>query len=183
VNVTPFVGAGFTIPRYRNIDRSRHTGAEVGIDVVLLKDLAPRLGLGGAGDALRARAAYTWSRFVFVDDRNFGGNRLPGAPEHFLRAELRYDLASGVWFAPNVEAVPQGYFVNSENDARTRPYALAGVQLGYDYKPWNLGILFEGRNLNNKTYASSVFVDAANRRFFEPGDGRAFYGSLQWRWK
>jgi hypothetical protein len=28
-----------------------------------------------------------------------------------------------------------------------------------------------------------VQVDAANRRFYEPGDGRAFYGGIQWRWK
>jgi hypothetical protein len=28
-----------------------------------------------------------------------------------------------------------------------------------------------------------VQVDASNRRFFEPGDGRAFYGGVQWRWK
>jgi iron complex outermembrane recepter protein len=176
-------GAGFTIPRFRNVDRSRHTGAEAGLDVLLFKDLAPRLGLGAAGDTLRARVAYTWSRFVFVDDRNFGDNRLPGAPEHFLRAELRYDHASGVWVAPNIESVPHGYAVNSENDARTSGYVLAGVRAGYDYKPWNLGVAFEARNLTDATHASSVVVDAANRRFFEPGDGRAFYGSLQWRWK
>jgi len=177
VNVTPFPGAPFTIPRYRNIDRSRHTGAEAGLDVVLARDITP-------GDALRARAAYTWSRFVFVDDRNFGNNRLPGAPEHFVRAELRYDHGSGVWVAPNVDATPQGYFVNSENDAAsTRPYALLGLRAGYDYKPWNTGLVFEARNLTDVTYASSVVVDAANRRFFEPGDGRAFYGTLQWSWK
>jgi iron complex outermembrane recepter protein len=176
VNVKPFPTAFFTIPRYRNLDRSRHTGAEVGLDVLVAKDLTP-------GDALRARAAYTWSRFVFVNDKNFGNNRLPGAPDHFVRAELRYDHASGVWVAPNAEATPQGYFVNSENDAGTRPYALLGLRAGYDYKPWNVGLIFEARNLTDVTYASSVVVDAANRRFFEPGDGRAFYGTLQWAWK
>ena len=177
VNVTPFPGAPFTIPRYRNIDRSRHTGAEVGVDVLLARDITP-------GDTLRARGAYTWSRFVFVDDRNFGDNRLPGAPDHFVRAELRYDHAWGVWVAPNVEATPQGYFVNSENDASsTRPYALLGLRAGYDYKPGNVGLVFEARNLTDVTFPSSVVVDAANRRFFEPGDGRAFYGTVQWSWK
>jgi len=74
--------------------------------------------------------------------------------------------------------------VNSENDAAsTRPYALLGLRAGYDYKPWNTGLVFEARNLTDVTYASSVVVDAANRRFFEPGDGRAFYGTLQWSWK
>jgi iron complex outermembrane receptor protein len=181
VNVQPFPGAPFTIPRFRNIDRSRHTGAEVGVDVLLVQDLARRLGLGTTGDELRVRGAYTWSRFKFVDDVNFDDNDLPGAPRHFLRAELRYDHGSGAWVAPGVEVVPQGYFVNSQNDARTDAYTLFGVRAGYDYKPWKLGVFFEGRNLTNVTYASSVVVDAANRRFFEPGDGRAFYGGLQWR--
>jgi iron complex outermembrane receptor protein len=127
--------------------------------------------------------AYTWSRFVFVDDPRFNGNRIPGAPEHFVRAELRYDHTCGFWIAPGVEVVPSGYFVTSENDARTDAYTLFNVRMGYTYKPWNLEVYFEGRNLTNATYASSVVVDAANKRFFEPGDGRAFYGGVAWRWK
>ena len=95
VNVQPFPGAPFTIPRFRNIDRSRHTGAEVGLDVLVADDLASRLGLGSIGDSLRARAAYTWSRFTFVDDVNFDDNDLPGAPRHFLRAELRATRLDG----------------------------------------------------------------------------------------
>jgi iron complex outermembrane recepter protein len=183
VNIQPFPGAPFTVPRFRNIDRSRHMGVEAGFDVVLLRDLAARLGAGGAGDSLTARLAYTWSRFVFVDDANFRDNDIPGAPRHFVRGELRYDHASGFWFAPNVEFVPEGYFVNSENRHRTSPYELVSVRMGYDYKPWNLGVFFEGRNLANVDYVSSVQVDSANGRFFEPGDGRAFYGGVAWRWK
>jgi iron complex outermembrane receptor protein len=183
VNVTPFPGAPFTIPRFRNIDRSRHTGLEAGADLLLVEDLARRAGLGTAGDSLRARAAYTFSRFVFVDDETFGNNDLPGAPRHFLRGEIRYDHASGLWFAPNVETVPHGYYVNSQNDARTKGYVTAGARLGYTYKPWQLAAFFEARNLPDVTYASSVVVDAANRRFFQPADGRAFYGGLEWRFR
>ena len=183
VNVTPFAGAPFTIPRFRNIDRSRHTGLEAGLDLLLAEDVARRVGLGATGDTLRLRAAYTFSRFVFVDDATFGNNDLPGAPRHFARGELRYDHASGFWFAPNVETVPHGYYVNSENDARTKGYVTAGARLGYTYKPWQLGVFVEGRNLPDVTYTSSVVVDAANRRFFEPADGRAFYGGLEWRFR
>ena len=46
VNVQPFPVAPFTIPRFQNIPRSRHTGVEVGGDLLLVKDLAPRIGLG-----------------------------------------------------------------------------------------------------------------------------------------
>jgi iron complex outermembrane receptor protein len=176
VNVQPFPGAPFTIPRFRNIGRSRHLGVEAGFDVVLARDLLP-------GDSFTARAAYTWSHFVFVDDPNFNGNDLPGAPPHFLRAELRYDHASGFWIAPNLELVPQRYFVNSENRNTASPYELVGVRLGWDVKAWNLSVFFEGKNLADVAHASSVQVDNAVGRFYEPGDGRAFYGSLAWRWK
>jgi iron complex outermembrane recepter protein len=183
VNVQPFPFAPFTIPRFRNIDRSRHTGVEVGLTALLLEDIARRVGLGSAGDSLSARTSYTWSRFVFVNDANFGNNDLPGAPRNFVLAELRYDHASGFWVAPGVEVVPHGYFVNSENNARTEAYTLFNVRMGYDYKPWNLAVFFEARNLTNANYAAAVQVDASNLRFFEPGDGRAFYGGVQWRWK
>jgi iron complex outermembrane receptor protein len=183
VNVQPFPFAPFTIPRFRNIDRSRHTGAEIGLTAVLAEDLARRAGGGSGGDSLSARTSYTWSRFVFVDDPTFGNNDLPGAPRHFLLAELRYDHAGGFWIAPAIEVVPHGYFVNSENNARTQAYTLFNLRVGYDYKPWNLGVFLEGRNLANVTYASAVQVDAANRRFYEPGDGRAVYGGVQWRWR
>jgi iron complex outermembrane receptor protein len=183
VNVQPFPFAPFTVPRFVNIDRSRHTGVEAGADVVLVRDAARAMGLGAAGDALTARVAYTYSRFVFVDDPTFGGNWLPGAPEHFLRAELRYDHLSGFWIAPGMEWVPKGYFVNSENTVRTPSYVLGNVRMGYDHKPTGLGVFFEARNLADQQYVSSVVVDSANGRFFEPGDGRAFYGGLSWRFK
>jgi hypothetical protein len=74
VHVPPFPGAPFTIPRYQNIDRSRHLGVEVGGTLLLLNDLSQRLGLGRVGDKLSVRLAYTWSHFVFVDDAQFGNN-------------------------------------------------------------------------------------------------------------
>ena len=185
VNVRPFPFAPFTIPRFRfrNIDRSRHTGVEVGLDLLLVKDLLAQLGLGRTGDALRARAAYTWSRFVFVNDVNFGNNDLPGVPPHFIQTELRYDHGSGFWMAPGLDIVPAGYFVNSENNARNHAYTLVNFKAGYEHKPTGLGVFFEARNLTDTTYAAAVATDDANRRFFFPGDGRSFYGGISWRWR
>ena len=74
VNVRPFPGAPFTIPRYQNIDRSRHLGVEVGGAPAPHHALSQQLGLGSVGDTLRLRLAYTWSHFVFVDDAQFGNN-------------------------------------------------------------------------------------------------------------
>jgi iron complex outermembrane receptor protein len=183
VNVRPFPFAPFTIPRFINIDRSRHQGVEAGGDVVLVRDVAPAMGLGSIGDALSARVAYTFSRFVFVNDETFGNNDLPGAPSHFIRAELRYDHNSGFWIAPNMEWVPTGYFVDSANTVRTPAYALGNVRMGFDHRPTNISVFFEARNLANTNYVSSVVVDSANARYFEPGDGRAFYGGVSWRFR
>jgi len=44
-------------------------------------------------------------------------------------------------------------------------------------------LLSYDHNSTNATYTSSVVVDAADRRFYEPGDARAFYGALDWRWR
>ena len=82
-----------------------------------------------------------------------------------------------------MEFVPKGYFVDSANTTRTPSYGLVGVRMGYDHKPTNLSVFFEGRNLTDKHYVSSVVVDSAVGRFFEPGDGRAFYGGVSWRFR
>jgi hypothetical protein len=59
-NVQPLFGAPFTIPRFQNIKRSRHSGVEVGFNLLLFKSLAQ------IENALRLHGAYTFSRFVFV---------------------------------------------------------------------------------------------------------------------
>ena len=176
VNVQPFPGAPFTIPRFQNIDRSRHWGTELGFDVVLAKNFAT------TDDALRFHTAYTFSRFVFVNDRNFGGNDIPAAPRHYIQSELRYHHPSGIWVAPGVESAPEGYYVNSANTARAPGYTLANIRAGYIHKPLNLELLFEARNLANKQYVAAAFVDAADGRFYQPGDGRSFYGGVRWKW-
>jgi iron complex outermembrane receptor protein len=182
VNVQPFPGARFTIPRFQNIPRSHNLGVEVGLDVQLVSDVARSLGLGQTADQVRARLAYTYSNFRFVDNPAFNNNFLPGAPEHFIRAEVRYENALGFFFAPQFENVPKRYFVNSTNTNGTSPYILLGTQLGYTYKPWNLSLYFQGTNLFNKSYISAVVTDDALGQSFFPGDGRGYYGGLQWRW-
>jgi iron complex outermembrane receptor protein len=72
--------------------------------------------------------------------------------------------------------------VNSENTARATGYTLGNIRAGYNYKPLNLEVLFEARNLADKQYVAAAFVDSGDGRFYQPGDGRSFYGGLRWRW-
>ncbi|MGQ0794092.1 MAG: TonB-dependent receptor family protein [Deltaproteobacteria bacterium] len=183
INVQPFPSAPFTIPRFQNIDRSRHSGVEAGLDVNLICGILSRIALQGADDTLSARLAYTYSRFVFVNDDNFGDNDLPGAPEHFIRAEIRYDNPIGFWIAPNLESTPKGYFVDSENTEKTDDYTLINLEFGYRYEPWNLGAFFEVSNILDRDYIASVVVDDASGSFISPGNGRSFYAGIEWGWK
>jgi iron complex outermembrane receptor protein len=182
VNVQPFPGAPFTIPRFQNIPRSRHTGVELATDLTLAQNVAAALGAAGVEDRVRFVNNFTFGDFRFVDDPSFGDNMLPGLPEFFLAGELRWETASGVFVAPGYEAVPSSYAVNSENTASAPGYAFANLRSGWVHAPWSLEVFFEARNLNDVDYVAAVEVDSATGEYFFPGDGRSFYGGVQWRW-
>ncbi len=164
-----------------NADRTVHQGLELGFGVSLLSGL---LADGPNPDRLWLNTAYTFNDFFFDDDIVWGDNELPGAPRHFLRAELLYKHPSGVFFGPNVEWVPQAYFVDNANTITTEAYALLGAKIGYDAgRNWFAYV--EGRNLTDEKYISSVSIAptaTAASRLFEPGSGRAAYAGLQYKW-
>ena len=136
-----------------------HQGLEIGFGVAVSKSMFAH---GAEPDRLWLNLAYTLNDFRFDGDAQFGDNVLPGAPRHFLRAELLYKHPSGVFFGPNVEWVPQAYYVDSANTLKTEPYAIWGLKLGYDNGgPFSAYV--EGRNLSDEAYiASASITDMAN---------------------
>ena len=81
-------------------------------------------------DKIWLNIAYTFNDFRFDNDPTFGNNLLPGAPRHYVRAELLYKHPSGFFFGPNLEWVPQAYYVDSINTLLTAPYAIVGLKAG-----------------------------------------------------
>lgn len=144
-------------------------------------------------DTITVRTAYTWSLFKFTDDVYGGGdgtpkflvakdgNRVPGAPEHQLAGEIRYDHPAGFFIAPNFEWVLAGYYVNSENTAKNSAYFLVNLKAGYNYSK-NLSIFAEGRNLSDQTYAGAVVVNDSLGRYFNPGQGISGFGGIEWKY-
>jgi iron complex outermembrane receptor protein len=167
INVRPFPGATFTVPSYRNADRTRHQGIEGGLGARLSSTLSTRL-------------AYTFSRFRYVGDPTYGDNELPGAPTHHLLAELKVELAPGLSVAPQVEWIPKAYFVNSENTMRNAPWSAVGIRGEWKRDSDGLTAFVEARNLLDRRYSASVQVDNAAARFFEPADRRAIYAGVRW---
>ncbi len=164
-----------------NLAATIHQGIEAGASARVFSGLFE---LGPNADEVWVNAAYTFSDFRFDGDKDYGDNELPGAPRHFLRAELLYKHSSGLYAGPNVEWVPESFFVDSANTLTTKAYALLGAKLGFDDGgPWTAYI--EARNLADKAYiasASVATIATANSELFEPGNGRAVYGGVQIKW-
>ncbi|MGJ4926351.1 TonB-dependent receptor family protein [Bradyrhizobium sp. HKCCYLS2038] len=163
-----------------NADKTMHQGVEAGLGVSLLKGLAVN---SDAPDRVWLNVAYTYSDFRYANDATWGNNRLPGAPPHVLRAELLYKHPSGVAFGPNIEWVPQSYFVDSANTLSTDPYLLWGLKATYDDGK-HFSAYLEGRNLANKAYiATTSIIDRATptSTLFNPGNGRGVYAGLRYK--
>lgn len=163
-----------------NADKTVHQGVEVGFGLALLKGIAAR---GSDPDALWLNTAYTFSDFHFDNDRDFGDNEIPGAPRHYLRAELLYKHPSGIYAGPNVEWVPDAYYVDNRNTLETEAYAIWGAKVGYEGERFTAYL--EGRNLSDEHYIASASIATqagALNPLFEPGSGRAIYGGVSVKW-
>lgn len=164
-----------------NAGRTIHQGLELGFDMKLLKNI-----FGDRNDdSIIWRTAYTFSDFRFDGDIAYGNNDIPGAPEHYIRTEFRYDHPSGFYIAPNFELVPKGYAVDMANTLYTSGYGLIGFTAGYDIDK-HTTIFFDARNIADKTYAATTDVitspGAFNTAVFNPGDGAAIYTGLKYKW-
>ena len=110
---------------------------------------------------------------------------VPGATiNHYLRAELLYRHPSGVFAGPNVEWVPDAYYVDNANTFMSEAYAIWGAKIGFENERFSAYV--EGRNLSDKAYVSSASVSSNlngnDANVFEPGTGRAIYGGLSVKW-
>lgn len=164
-----------------NADRTIHQGIEAGLGVAIFKGL---FAIGEQPDKVWLNMAYTLNDFHFDNDPLYGNNQLPGAPRHYLRAELLYKHANGFYVGPNLEWVPKSYYVDSANTLKTEPYALLGLKAGVDNGGTYSGYI-EARNILNTAYiASASIIDraTATSALFEPGTGRAIYAGIKARW-
>ncbi|VVQ21484.1 Ferric aerobactin receptor [Pseudomonas fluorescens] len=141
--------------------------------------------LGGAltFDQFVLRGQYLLNDFRFDDDKVYGDNRLAGIPQQFIKGEALWQLQG--WYAgPTFEWVPNHYNVDEAETLYADGYAIWGLKGGY--RPaQGLGFFVEGRNLSDKTFASTtgVIADAKGQDSaqFLPGDGRSLFFGLEWR--
>ena len=113
-----------------------------------------------------------------------GGAKIPGVPQQQAFAELRVRPFAGVTTA--LEIQHQGrVFANDTNtestSAATILNAMASYRMPITGMDWTTSVRID--NLTNRRDASTVIVNEANGRFFEPRPPRAWMISIEGRWK
>jgi iron complex outermembrane receptor protein len=177
INVQPFPGAPFTIPTYRNADRTRHAGVEAGGGIRVPGSLFTS---ERGGDGVDLKLSYTYARNTFVKDSTFDGNTIPGQPTHFFNAEVKYRHPAGFSIAPSVEWSPESYYINSANTQQNIGWLNLSARAEFTPARTGLTMFVGAQNLTNRILSQSVQVDNDAGRSFEPSDRRSFYAGARW---
>ncbi|MBP6343291.1 MAG: TonB-dependent receptor [Candidatus Omnitrophica bacterium] len=161
-----------------------HQGIELGGKIDLWEGLLVRD--EDKQDKLYTHGVYNWSRFRFDGDPVYGNNQLPSLPEHFVKMELIYEHPTGIYFGPNWERVASKYPIDMANTYFADTYNIWGMKVGYKTSK-GLSLFLEGKNITDEIYAASTGIvnNAAGldtNAVFNPGNGRAWYGGVEWKW-
>jgi iron complex outermembrane receptor protein len=150
---------------FRNAGRTSRRGVELGTGVT-----AGALDLGGA---------YTYANYRFVDftvdTAHYAGNRIPGIPQQTFQASVA--VRSLVGRLVTEAMLADRMFVNDANSESSPGYAIVNARLvsNASMGPSAAEITLGAQNIFNRRYISSVNVNAAGGKFYEPGSQRALY--------
>ena len=153
---------------FRNAGRTSRRGAELGLGL----QVGP-LDLGGA---------YTYANYRFVDftvgTTDYAGNRIPGIPRQTFQATATLHSA----FASLVTELTTAdkMFVDDGNSANAPGYAIVNTRYVSSALWAGSGaeVTVGAQNLFDTKYISSVSVNAAAGKFYEPGSQRSIYVGL-----
>jgi len=157
-----------------NADETVHQGIELGFAVKIAE------GLFRENDNLIWKNAYTLSDFHFVDDDQYGDNRIPGIARHVYQSELRYESKNQWFIAPSIE-VSSSADVDYENTLNTPGFMVLNLAAGYNFTD-NLSAFIDARNLLDKRYISTfstIINGLGNTNVYYPGQGRSVFMGLK----
>lgn len=167
-----------------NAGKTIHQGVEFGFSYDVLRNLTTAN--DKRFDRLVVRNNFFWNDFRFKNDPTFGDRLLPGYAPYYYRGELMFEHPCGFYAGPNVEWSPVRYAADMARTTFADPYALLGFKLGYKTQK-GVSFFAEVRNITDETYSptTGVVTNAAAPgagAVFLPGDGRAFYAGVEFKW-
>ena len=166
---------GFDVPNvigrraYRNAGKTRREGLETNLAYV-----------GAWGEA---GAVYTLSRFRFVTysvgNANYAGNVIPGVPVH--QGQAYVTLRSHGWYITSDANAASRVSAADAATVYAAAWTIFGLRVGKAPVSGKYGLepTFGIDNMFNRTYASSVVINATRSRYFEPGFGRRVFAGLK----
>ncbi len=166
---------------YRNAGRSRYRGIEVSGDLTVMP-------------GLNFNVAWTYSDYRFLQysfttnttgggtvTHTLDGRALPGIPKHWVNLMLRAHPAvlRGGWMELH-QTYSSDYLLSDTLGTRSSPWWATDVRVGWEGKAGGTRLApFIGiNNAFNHLYVSSVVINAARGRFYEPAPGRNVYVGL-----
>jgi len=147
---------------FRNAGRTSRVGAEAGLNV--------------ARGPLSIMGSYSMSRFRFENfmtgGSDFTGNEIPGVPRH--RGQAAATVTAGPLFGVIEGELSGSSFADDANSFRAPGYSVFHARGGISPRRGSarLRVTLGVQNLFDRTYASSIAVNAARGRYFEPAPGR-----------
>ena len=170
-----------------NAESTIHQGIEAGLDMDVIRGIAVKsCDATTERDRIVLKQSYTLNDFHFSNDRAFGGNRIAGIPVDWYNAHLEYRHPAGFYAGPGIEWNMTKYPVDHANSLYADSYALLDFRAGYKSKH-GYTLFFQAKNLTNQIYAATVEAQSDVRSggepdAFRPGNGRAFYGGVSFKW-
>jgi len=161
---------------YRNAGSTRHRGLELsGIMNVVA---------GLSVNVIWTYSNYRYREYSFTDSLGthvLDGRELPGIPKNWFHTIVRVQPSPsrGLW-AEVQQSYSSGYLVSDVQQTRTSPWWATNVRVGWDGRVGQVQLApFLGiNNAFNHLYVSSVVINAARDRFYEPAPGRNAYLGL-----
>jgi iron complex outermembrane receptor protein len=150
---------------FRNAGRTSRRGAELGLGMQIWQ-----FDIGGA---------YTYANYRFVDftvdTAHYAGNKIPGIPRQTLQASAA--VHSSLATLVTEVTLANRMFVNDANSESSPGYAIfnARVVSSALWEGSGAEITFGAQNVFNTRYISSVSVNAAAGKFYEPGSQRSLF--------
>jgi iron complex outermembrane receptor protein len=150
---------------FRNAGRTSRRGIE--------------LGTGASVGRVDLGAAYTYANYRFVDftvdTAHYAGNHIPGIPSNTFEGSA---TVHG-WFGALVTeaTLANRMFVDDANSESSPGYAIFNARIVTHAGMARSGaeLTVGAQNLFDTKYVSSVSVNAAGGKFYEPGSQRSFF--------
>jgi len=168
---------------FRNAAKTIRNGLEVGGSVDII-------------EGLNLQASYTFSDFTYDEyialnidqnldttSQNYAGNYAPSVPEHnlFFAAAYSHQFMHNITgFVRGSLRYVSGMYVDDANSDKTDDYTTLNAGIGLDMIFGKFNLLLSGgvNNISDLVYAGFVNINSSDGRYYEAGEPRNFYGSI-----